>query len=194
LHIFRLAEQLLESGHPPIPVREGGIVRYEILPLPARTIPLPGQPPIRRGEPVIGLHFDNRMLAELAATLPDTQQLTWRLIRSGSADLRRLADLARSGTFPDGVRVLWAETVIYRALRRYGFTTRAAPRTLRTPFARLFMLGMLATYGHPEHLPQGRTLQHLQLGEAWMTLDDLLERYPPKIARGPVSVAQAANA
>ncbi|MGH2345674.1 MAG: hypothetical protein ACRDG4_10645, partial [Chloroflexota bacterium] len=50
---------------------------------------------------------------------------------------------------------------------------------LRAPFARLFMLSMLAIYGRPRHLAQGgRALDHLRIGEAWLSIDDLLDRFP----------------
>jgi hypothetical protein len=180
LHIFRFVERLIERRRPLRPLRAGGIVRYEIASLPARPIPLDGRAPVPRGEPVVILHFDNRVLASLAESATSIQALTWRLVRLGSGDLRLLADMARSGALPKGVRAVWAETVFYQALPRVGFTLRPAPRTIRTPFARLFMLCMLAMYGRPGQLARSRSLNHLQLGEAWMSLDELRRRFPSR--------------
>jgi hypothetical protein len=191
LHVFRLVELLLERKRPLRPLRAGGIVRYEIAPLPTRTFPLRGQAPVRRGETVIILHFDNRMLASLAESATSIHSLTWRLVRLGAGELRVLADMSRSGVLPQGVRAVWAETVFYQALPRVGFTIRPAPRTIRTPFARLFMLCILAIYGRPGQLRQSRSLEHLQLGEAWMSLDELQRRFPSRAAAAPSTEALA---
>lgn len=179
MHIFRLVERILERMRPLRPVREGGIVRYEIVPLPARAIVLRDNEVVRRGEPCVGLHFANPTLAALSAHEPSIRFLTWRLARIGGQDLEALAQLVRQGAIPAGIRVIWAETVFYQALQRFGFTVRPAEPSLRAPFARLFMLSMLAIYGRPRPLAQGgRALDHLRIGEAWLSIDDLLDRFP----------------
>jgi len=180
MHAFRLAERILEHQHPPQSLRDGGIVRYEVLKLPGRALPLRGQPPVLRGDAVVGVHFDNRVLASLDAAEPNLHVLTWRLTRLGAEDLSVLAELARAGALPAETRAIWGETLLYRALRRLGFETRPTPRTFRTPFARLFFLGILKIYGRPGKLVDSRLLAHLQLGEAWMSLDELQRRYPPR--------------
>jgi hypothetical protein len=179
LYIFRLAEWIMDRLHPTVLLRPDGIVRYEIMPLPRGALPLAGQPPVRRGERVIGLHFDNRAIARMARTTPDNARLAWAMGRAANADLRVLADLVRRGGIPPDVRALWAETIYYPALTRYGFTTRPAPDTLRTPFARLFMLSLIAMYGRPQMgMAAARRRRPLELGDAWMSLDGLLRRFP----------------
>lgn len=186
MRIFRLVERILERLHPMHPLRRDGILRYELLPLPARALPLSGQKPIRHKELVIGLHFDSRAIAVLSDATSTTQALTWRLAREAVKDLQVLADLVQAEAFPRQVRAVWAESVLYRAFARYGFTTRPARRNVRTPFARLFLLMLMAMYGRmsPEHLGQDYQL-HLDLGEAWMGLDELQRRFsrPPKRSR-----------
>ncbi|HWE60072.1 MAG TPA: hypothetical protein VHB98_00020 [Chloroflexota bacterium] len=180
LHIFHLANWLLERGHPSRALRSDGVVRYEFTTLPTRrALPLRGQPPVRYGEPIVGLHFDNRVIAALSTTLPDTRRLTWHMIRSAEKDMQQLADLARAGGVPPNIRAIWAETLIYPSLARYGYHTRPAPRSIRTPFARLFMLSLLAIYGRPEAGMSERAWQHLQLGEAWIGVEELKRRFPP---------------
>ena len=184
MHIFRLAEYLLKRGHHSYLLRPEGILRYEPAPLPTRIpLPLPGRPPVRRGEPAILIHFDNRAMADLAARVPSTSRLTWHIAHIASADLQVLADLMRAGAFPDDVRAVWGETLIYTSLTRYGFRIRPAPRTLRTPFARLLMLCLFALYSRPGALAQVGALEHFQLGEAWAGLEDLQRRYPPRPAQ-----------
>lgn len=179
MHIFRLVERILERRRPTRLVREGGITRFEIAPLPVREIVLRDGAVVQRGELCVGLHFDNPTLAALTADEPSVRRLTWRLTRIGGEDLEALAQLIRQGTIPAGIRVIWTETVFYQALQRFGFTLRPAEPSLRAPFARLFMLAMLAIYGRPRPLAQGgRALDHLRLGEAWLSIDDLLARFP----------------
>jgi hypothetical protein len=133
------------------------------------------------------------VLAALAEEATNVPALTWRLMRLGGGDLRALADLARSGALPEGVRAVWAETLLYKSLPRLGFHTRPAPRTLRTPFARLFMLCMIAMYGRPGQLRQSRSLNHLELGEAWMSLDELVEHFPARKAKTTAVAEQAGD-
>jgi hypothetical protein len=187
LRIFHLVELVLERLHPMHHVRPGGILRYEIIRLPERALPLPGQPQIKHGERVIGLHFDSRAIAALNAVTPTTQAMTWRLAREAVKDLRALAELTRVGAFPSDIRAVWAESVLYRAFARYGFITRPAPRSLRTPFARLFLLTLMAMYGRTTPNRLGDEYQlHLELGEAWMGLDELERRFAGPKTRAAV--------
>lgn len=57
MHIFHLVERVMERNHPPRLVREGGILRYEIAPLPARKIVLRGDEVVRRGAACVILHM-----------------------------------------------------------------------------------------------------------------------------------------
>ena len=186
MHVFRLVERVLERSHTLRPLAEGGILRYEIAPLPVPAIGPRGGELIRRGNLCVILHFDNPTLAALSAGEPNPRRLTWRLTRLCAGDLEVLARLARQGAIPPGIQVIWAETLVYQALRRWGFSTRLARSTIRTPFARLFMLAILAIYGRPRRLSQGgRALDHLRLGEAWTTIKELRERFPPPESATP---------
>jgi hypothetical protein len=176
LHVFRLAERILEHGHHIRPLRAGGIVRYEIGPLPRGCLTQPSRPAVCAGEPVVILHFDNQSTVALAATTQSRQAMAWAVWRVASADLAVLAEMTRTGAIPPGVRAVWAETLIHPALARAGFTTRPAPPSLRTPFARLFLFGLLAIYGHDGLLENGRS-RRFRLGEAWMGLEELQRRF-----------------
>jgi hypothetical protein len=184
MHVFRLVERVLARSHTLSPLSSGGILRYEIAPLPVPAIWPRGGELIRRGAQCVILHFDNPTLTALSADEPDVRRLTWRLTRLCGQDLEVLARLARQGVIPDGIQAIWAETLVYQALRRYGFATRFAMPSLRTPFARLFMLAMLAIHGRPRHLAKGgRALDHLRLGEAWISIEALMERFPAPDSR-----------
>jgi hypothetical protein len=173
LHVFRLVERLLARGHDFHPLRPGGIVRYEIAPLPARALRLGGGVVVAPGELVVMLHFDNQAIAALSA--PGTQALTWQMVRAARLDLRALAALSQRGALPSAVRAVWAETLFYQSLARYGFATRPARRGVRAPFARLFMLTLLAIYGRDG--VAGVDPSQLPLGEAWTGLNELRRRF-----------------
>lgn len=170
LNIFRLVERLLERGHTYHALYPGGIVRYEIAPLPARPLRLRDGTLIPRGERVVIVHFDNRAIAALDGA-GSTQALAWQLVRAGRDDMRALAALARQGALPVDVRAVWAETLFYLAPARYGFATRPARRGPRTVGARLFLLALLAIYGRDG--AAGVDPGQLPLGEAWIGLDEL---------------------
>ena len=179
LHIFRLAEVLMERGRVAPLLTPQGWLRYEVTRLYTHALPLPGEPPVRRGDPVIIVHFDNRRVAALAAQAASTHQLTWRLARAADEDMAALADLIRAGQFAHGPRAVWVEGLFAPALRRYGFATRPSARRLRAPWARLFLLALVAIYSRDglRRLDDERLLR-LPMTEAWIGLDELQRRLP----------------
>jgi hypothetical protein len=178
LHAFALAERLIEPWYRADPVQVGGILRYEITRLPRGTRPLPLDQPLNAGDPIIRLHFDNKALAQLSGSDSKRQHMAWEVTRRTERDLTVLADMVKAGSLPADTRAVWAEAAIYRAMARLGFETRAAKPSLRSPFARLHILGLMAIHGPPGFVDRDlRRLEHYQLGEAWMDLRDLVHRY-----------------
>jgi hypothetical protein len=184
MRVFLLVERLLLRRHRIMPVRQNGALRYEVAPYPGRPFALGNGTEVQRGETAILLHWDNHALAALQANADGVHALTWQLAKLAIVDLQCLADMIRDGAIPAGVRAIWTETVHYQMLPRYGFTIRPAARDLRTPWARLFMLCMLAIYSRPGQLDDARVLRRLQLGDAWIGVSDLLARYPVGAAAG----------
>ncbi len=177
MRVFLWVERMLLRGHHVAPPRPGGIVRYEVAPYPGRPLVLSGGTVVRRGETAILLHWDNSAIASLEAAASGVQAVIWEIAKRGADDLQCLAEMVRGGVIPAEVRVVWTETVHYRMLQRVGLTTRRAARSPRTPWARLFMLCMLSIYSRPGQLDDARALRRLQLGEAWISVDELLARY-----------------
>ncbi|HKO25358.1 MAG TPA: hypothetical protein VJY65_11560 [Chloroflexota bacterium] len=177
LRIFSLAERAAAWRRGLRPIRPGGMLRYEIAPLPGGAFPLSGQPAVRHGERVVILHFDSRTFLAQAMAVPGTQTRTWRLSRIAIEDLRALAAMARDGAFPQDVRAAWGETIMYRTMARFGFATRPAPYTWRSAFIRLFQLGLVSIYSRDELAHRDETYQRLRLGEVWVGLDELQQRY-----------------
>jgi hypothetical protein len=177
LRIFYLAERAAAWRRGLRPMRPGGMLRYEIGPLPGRALPLPGQPAVRYGERVVILHFDSRTILAQAMAVPGTQVRTWQLSRIAIKDLAALAAMARDGAFPGDVRAAWGETITYRTMTRFGFATRPAPYTWRSAFIRLFQLGLVSIYSRDGLAHLDETYQRLRLGEVWIGLDQLQRRY-----------------
>jgi hypothetical protein len=177
LRIFHLAERLEDHRRWVRPLRPGGMLGYEIGPLPGRGFPLPGQPDVRHGERVVIIHFDNRTILSHAATVASTEELAWKMSRIAIKDLTALAVMARDGALPDDVRAAWAETIRYRSMARFGFTTRPAPYSWRSAFIRVFQLGLLWIYSRDESAQLDESHRRLRLGENWIGLDALQRRY-----------------
>jgi hypothetical protein len=134
------------------------------------------------GDRIVRLHFNNQALAQLSEANAGRRHMAWEVTRRTEQDLTALAGMVKSGAFPDGTRVVWAETVIYRAMARLGFATREAKPSLRRPFARLYILTLMAIYGPPGFVDRElERIQHYQLGEAWMDMCDLVQRYLPEV-------------
>jgi hypothetical protein len=182
LRVFALAERFLEPRYVAPSVQAGGVLSYEIGRLPPGTRPLPLDPPVNVGDPIIRLHFNNRALARIAEANAAPRHLAWEVSRRTVQDLIALAGMVKSGDFPHASRAVWAETVVYRAMTRLGFETRESKSSLRRPFARLYILALMAIYGPPGLIDRDlERLRHYQLGEAWMDLRCLVERYLPEV-------------
>ena len=191
LRIFYLAERVAAWRRGLRPARPGGMLRYEIGPLPGRAFPLPGQPAVRHGARVLILHFDSRTFLAQAMAVPGTQARTWRLSRIAIEDLRALAAMARDGAFPQDVRAAWGETIIYKDMARWGFATRPAPYTWRSAFIRLFQLGLVSIYSRDGGAHRDETYRRLRLGDVWIGLDELQRRYLGRQLTDSAHAAQA---
>lgn len=177
LKILQVAERLAQRGHEKRPLRAGGLLRYEIGPLPAGPLALDGERPLQKGEPVVILHLDNQSIGAHTRDFEDVRTMTFQGLGLAREDLTALARLARGGRLPTGVRAVWAETVIYRLLARCGFRVREAPHTLRTPFARFYMVGLAALYAGGGRQRIGARARLPRLGEAWISLAELQRRF-----------------
>jgi hypothetical protein len=186
LLIFLFAERLATLGHHKRALSAGGVLSYEIEPFSGRPLPLGAGQQLRPGEPVAILHWQNRHgLARLAEPAAGRHANSFRLAALARADLRSLADMARCGALSPDVRAVWAETILYPLLALYGFHTRSAAPGVRTRLLRIYFLGLLASYGLAglAHARGGRP-GHYELGEAWLSVDDLCERFPAPLDSG----------
>ena len=177
LRIFRFAEVLASLGHAKRPLGPEGVLCYELAPYRGDPLPLPGQAPLARGERVVVLHWNGGRFSELTADFSGSRALSLRAWRIVAAGLHALSRLAASGALPPDVRAVWAETVLYAVLQRFGFSIRPAAAGPRTTFVRLYLLGLMAIYGH-EGVARatGSRQDRYRLGVAWAPIDGLSER------------------
>lgn len=175
LRVFPPVQRRLEKGHDIRLIRPGGYLRYEVGRFPAEPLDLGNGIRLRRADPVIIIHFDNRVLSGMRRELTSRRALAWWMYRTAVMEFHHLAALIRSGEISENIRAVWAETFMYTVLARMGLCTRPAPATLRTPFARLYSLALMAIYGSLE-LTAANVRQH-RLGEAWLGRDEFLDRF-----------------
>ena len=174
LRIIQMAERLAMVGHKKRLLKAGSILQYEIARWSGPNLPLPNQLPVCAGEQVLILHLDNESIPRLLDSLGHTRIITWQGLKLLADDLSELAALARLGAFPDNIRAVWAETLLYPVLARFGFSSRPTPRSLRAVFVRIYLLGLVATYGRGRRTEPSRGHQsRARLGQAWIALSDL---------------------
>lgn len=139
----------------------------------AKPITLPDGTHIKRRDPVVILHINNRVLSRIVDETTPWQQL--RMMRD---DLRALAQWVERGGFPDDIRAIYGYTLLGRAASRLGFTLRRRPSSIRTRLDRFFLMGIMVLY-HPggrERLQRGTTYDTEPV-ETWMSLGELRRRY-----------------
>lgn len=139
----------------------------------AKPITLPDGTHIKRRDPVVILHINNRVLSRVVDETTPWQQL--RMMRD---DLRALAQWVERGGFPDDIRAIYGYTLLGRAASRLGFTLRRRPSSIRTRLDRFFLMGIMVLY-HPggrERLQRGTTYDTEPV-ETWMSLGELRRRY-----------------
>ena len=159
------------------PAREGSVVRYQFARHRGRTISLKDGTVVEKGDHLLELHFDNRVLLGFASS-PDFDPFATE--RSALADLRLLAAAIKSGEMGD-VKALHAVTPFPAVLRRQGFQVTELTHSLPNFFVRFYMTGLLALY-HPQGWA-GLTPDRVRRwpGEAWSACSAFLKRFAPEV-------------
>ena len=146
-------ERIYLVFHPVAPVREGSLFGVS-----------------RKGD-ALELHLLSK---ELNAMRTQSDYSTFKALRVMRGDMSTLASRVRRGNF-DAIKEVRAKTLMGEASKALGFHTRPAPRTLANAFQQYFQVGLDAIY-HPQGLREHAKRRWPV--EIWMTIDELLERYP----------------
>jgi hypothetical protein len=156
-------ERFLEWRQRIRPVRPGAVLRYSLTRHRGRLAVLRDGTAVRRGDPIVELHFDNRRLVELMAA-GTTPWVLLRLFRDDLSALRRAIAGGRLGR----VMALHGVTMFAPATARLGFEVRPLRRTWRLALVRFFMAGLVVLY-HPAGWSAARRHAGRWPAEVWMS-------------------------
>ncbi|MFZ5816442.1 MAG: YkoP family protein [Bacillota bacterium] len=158
------------------PTAPGSIAGYSIRRYPGRSLTGADGSRIRRGERVLEVHIDSRLLEERTAGLTAHQRSLY-LRREMIAGLQAYARLLSADPALEDVRGLWALTLIHRGVDLLGFTVIDLPGGLTRWLSTLYLKWILAAY-HPDgddRLHQRE--EALVPKEIFMSREVLLSRY-----------------
>lgn len=130
------------------PVREGGVLGYSLRRYAGRGLETATGVRLRRGDLVLELHLDSRLLAE--STGDDTaHKRILRLRRILLADLRELARQVEADPRLAAAAGLWGLTLLHRGVGFLGFTVAEPDPGAGGRLATWYMRLLLTAY-HPE--------------------------------------------
>lgn len=138
-----------------------------------KPITLPDGTTIKRRDPIVHLHVNNRALSKII-----NETTPWQQLRMMREDLRALARWVAAGGFPSDVHAIYGYTLLGRTAPRLGFTIRQRPSSIRTRLDGFFLMGIIVLY-HPagrDRLAHGTTYETEPV-ETWMSVDELQRRY-----------------
>ncbi|MFZ5827020.1 MAG: YkoP family protein [Bacillota bacterium] len=164
------------------PLGESTVVGYAIRRYPGRSLTAADGTVLARGEPVIELHLDSRLLAAQTAGA-NTHQRVLFLLREVIAGLHVIARLVRSDPALAKVRGVWGVTILNRVVDRLGFTVVDLTPGFTRWITTRYLKWLLSSY-HPdgeERLHQRE--EELVPREIFMSTETLLSRYGQERSR-----------
>ncbi|MDQ6877411.1 MAG: hypothetical protein M3082_06870 [Candidatus Dormibacteraeota bacterium] len=151
-------------------VQQGGMLQFGASPYRGPTTTLLDGTLVRKGDRILHLHFDNRLINQVVASIESTP---WTLVDMARNDLDSLAAQVASGRLGE-VRAIRGITVLAPAAGRAGFEVRPLPHNLRWALVRHLSALVMASYHRdgPRELDRGLPWP----GEVWMSASALRGR------------------
>jgi hypothetical protein len=158
-------ERLMLRRHPVEPIRPSGLFEFRLDVHRGPDLQLADGALVRRGDPILELHLDNR---GLVAMRKKQGYSTWRAVHTLRADVGALGARLAAGDFGRIVAV-HGVSLMGGAGGLLGFETRELPHNLKTAFQRYFLAGLDAVY-HPAGMARldGRARLRWPV-EVWMS-------------------------
>ncbi|MNW35010.1 Peptidoglycan-N-acetylglucosamine deacetylase [compost metagenome] len=132
---------------------------------------------LEKGDPVIELHFDNKMLFQLGSTAKSMVHLAIQLIRIVKRQLPDLAQRIVHDSGMNGVKAIYAVSMIHRGPEKLGFQVRELPQGLFKHVSTVY-LKLLFSVIHPlgsEQLSEKKDVMVPKL--IVMPMDTLFDRF-----------------
>ncbi|TBL75758.1 YkoP family protein [Paenibacillus thalictri] len=117
---------------------------YRICAYRGPVITLPGGEVIAKGDRVVELHFNNRMLVGMAAASRSSVHLAVQLIRNARDVLPAIADKLSGDPAYHGVKGVYGITMIHRGTEQLGFTQADLPGRWLVWIMGLYLRGLLS--------------------------------------------------
>jgi hypothetical protein len=159
----------------PTQAQPGAFFRYVLYRHSGAPVSLADGTCLASGDLIAEIHLDNVEVSRRLSTSDWAGRPTawaWVAMRQMAADLEMLAEL-----LPPEVRALHGVTLLARATRRLGFEVRPLPRTLKSDFTRLYMLGLLRIYNPRGDLRLAQAKPDAYPAEIWFGRRAPVERY-----------------
>jgi hypothetical protein len=158
------------------PAAEGSALGYTIRRYPGRSLTSDDGVTVRRGEPVIELHLDSRLIREQTAGATAHGRIIY-LRREFMNGLRAFAHLVSTDPALAQTRGIWAITLLHRGVDMFGFTVIDLPPSPTRWLTDRYMKMLLANY-HPDHDERlHQREEELVSKEIFLSKERLLERY-----------------
>lgn len=154
------------------PIRPGGVLSIETELHRGPAVVLADGTPVRVGDPVAVIHFDNVRVHAVAES-------GWQLagIREARADFRALATWAEERPRAARPVAYRAETVLGPLARWAGFEIREPPHDAMHRLRAWYMRGLLARWARDGRARLRRGHAELRLVEIWLSAAELQRRF-----------------
>lgn len=127
---------------------------------------------LRKGDPIILLHYNNVYITSLIAK---DQFSPWKGLRMAGLDINWLEERVVRGDLGH-VRAMYGITLFVATGPRLGMETNLMPHTFHARLVRYFMIGMIALY-HPKGWKHAaKTGADLWPAEVWIGLETMKQK------------------